>query len=109
MFAMDVFSAAIGYLQRHVIQCCEKQGFSLSPHEIKWVLTVPAIWGDAAKQFMRKAAEQVCIYQFLYLSNNLKICLTSVMNLYTQTYMYNGPGHIFIQYAVYIIKTTLLY
>ena len=59
MLALDVFSEAIGYLRRHVMQACDKQGFKLSPTEIKWVLTVPAIWGDAAKQFMRRAAEQV--------------------------------------------------
>jgi len=29
------------------------------PDEIHWVLTVPAIWNDAAKQFMREAAEAV--------------------------------------------------
>jgi hypothetical protein len=28
-------------------------------NEIKWVLTVPAIWSDPAKEFMRKSAEKV--------------------------------------------------
>lgn len=28
--------------------------------DILWVLTVPAIWSDQAKQFMREAAMQVC-------------------------------------------------
>ena len=27
--------------------------------DVHWVLTVPAIWDDAAKQFMREAAEKV--------------------------------------------------
>ena len=27
---------------------------------IKWIVTVPAIWSDAAKQMMRKASDQVC-------------------------------------------------
>ena len=31
----------------------------LNADEIHWVLTVPAIWNDAAKQFMREAAEAV--------------------------------------------------
>jgi len=31
----------------------------IKPTEIGWVLTVPAIWSDAAKQFMREAAVQV--------------------------------------------------
>ena len=59
MPALDVFAEAIGYLKRHVMKSCDERGFGLSEHEIKWVLTVPAIWGDAAKQFMRTAAEQV--------------------------------------------------
>jgi len=27
--------------------------------DIDWVLTVPAIWNDSSKQFMREAAEMV--------------------------------------------------
>ena len=27
--------------------------------DIRWVLTVPAIWGDGAKQFMREASFKV--------------------------------------------------
>jgi hypothetical protein len=33
--------------------------------EIKWVLTVPAIWSDPAKEFMRKSAEKVYINKSL--------------------------------------------
>lgn len=29
--------------------------------DVFWVLTVPAIWSDKAKQFMRKSAEEVFI------------------------------------------------
>ena len=31
----------------------------LEEQDIHWVLTVPAIWNDVAKQFMREAAEEV--------------------------------------------------
>jgi hypothetical protein len=31
----------------------------IEPKDIRWVLTVPAIWSDAAKQFMRKSANLV--------------------------------------------------
>lgn len=34
--------------------------------DILWVLTVPAIWSDQAKQFMREAAIQVFITLFTY-------------------------------------------
>jgi hypothetical protein len=32
---------------------------NLEEKDIHWVLTVPAIWNDVAKQFMREAAENV--------------------------------------------------
>ena len=35
------------------------RGIGIEPEEIRWVLTVPAIWSDAAKQFMRKSANLV--------------------------------------------------
>lgn len=31
--------------------------------DIQWVLTVPAIWTPAAKQFMREAANQVRLHR----------------------------------------------
>ena len=34
----------------------------LQEDDIFWVLTVPAIWDDEARQFMRKAAFLVSIY-----------------------------------------------
>jgi len=35
------------------------RGALFSDSDYHWVLTVPAIWEDAAKQFMREAAEKV--------------------------------------------------
>ncbi|XP_069128996.1 heat shock 70 kDa protein 12A-like [Argopecten irradians] len=54
--AMYVFSAAIEYLKNQLLETCGNHGFDLRPHDIQWVLTVPAIWDDSAKLFMRKAA-----------------------------------------------------
>ena len=37
---------------------------------VTWVLTVPAIWDEPAKQFMEEAAEKVnkmCLYSFTYI------------------------------------------
>jgi hypothetical protein len=39
--------------------------------DIHWVLTVPAIWKDNAKQFMREAAQQVFV---LFVILNFYIC-----------------------------------
>jgi hypothetical protein len=41
--AIDVFSAAIGALRHHLMNQVEKRDIHLSPDEIKWVLTVPAM------------------------------------------------------------------
>ena len=44
-----------------MVKVLDKEGTGIKPHEIKWVLTVPAIWPDSVKQFMRKSAEMVYI------------------------------------------------
>ncbi|XP_060570239.1 heat shock 70 kDa protein 12A-like [Ruditapes philippinarum] len=56
--AMEVFAAGIRYLKDHMMQSCTERmyGGDMNLHDIRWVLTVPAIWDDAAKQFMREAA-----------------------------------------------------
>lgn len=57
--AIDVFAAAIGALTHHMMEHVERQRINLQPNEIKWVLTVPAMWTDKAKEFMRECAEKV--------------------------------------------------
>lgn len=61
MSAMDVFSACIKYLRDHLIQKCLQQLPDTSDNDIRWVLTVPAIWNDTSKQFMREAAQKAGI------------------------------------------------
>lgn len=57
--AVDIFSHAIKYLKDHMINEHRNRGTSIEDSDIHWVLTVPAIWDDPAKQFMRKAAGKV--------------------------------------------------
>lgn len=57
--AIDVFSSAIGALMQYLMNQVEKQRINLHQDEIKWVLTVPAMWTDKAKEFMRESAKQV--------------------------------------------------
>ena len=77
MSAMKVFSESIRYLKEHMISECngehnitdsqklrhhdngEKNLPEVQEGDIFWVLTVPAIWDDTAKQFMREAAINV--------------------------------------------------
>jgi hypothetical protein len=44
----------------HFMKLVESTGSNIiEMTDIRWVLTVPAIWSDGAKQFMRKSAEMV--------------------------------------------------
>lgn len=61
--AKKVFSLAIGYLKKDLLKISDSRitGEGIKPEEIHWVLTVPAIWNDAAKQFMRECAKDAGI------------------------------------------------
>lgn len=70
MSALKVFSEAIRYLKEQLDEELEKrlvvkdhEGKSMQQDswadDVRWVLTIPAIWSNEAKQFMRMAAEQV--------------------------------------------------
>lgn len=59
--AVDIFAHAIKYLKDHLLEENTTQGTTIKDTDINWVLTVPAIWDDPAKQFMRKAAEKVTL------------------------------------------------
>jgi len=63
MPAMDVFCACIKYLKDHLMDKCRLQLPGTCDTDIRWVLTVPAIWNEPAKQFMREAAAKVWILQ----------------------------------------------
>lgn len=56
MKAIDVFSECIRYLKEHMFQSMVDKIPDIQQTDITYVLTVPAIWDDSAKQFMRKAA-----------------------------------------------------
>lgn len=59
MKAFDIFSFAIKYLKDQAIGSLVKTLKNVETNDIHYVLTVPAIWDDQAKMFMRKAAEKV--------------------------------------------------
>lgn len=59
--AFDVFVHSIRYLKDHVFETVKKGFTDLLQKDMKYVLTVPAIWDDNAKQFMREAAEKADI------------------------------------------------
>ena len=57
--AMKVFGTSIRALMNHLFLKLIERGFEIEPKDIRWVLIVPAIWSDAAKQFMRNSANLV--------------------------------------------------
>lgn len=56
MPAKTVFSLSINYLKKHLMASLDKRNCGVVMDDILWVLTVPAIWNEPAKQFMREAA-----------------------------------------------------
>ncbi|XP_052778695.1 heat shock 70 kDa protein 12B-like [Mya arenaria] len=66
-----VFSVAIRFLKDDLLKSIEERvKGGCRPEEISWVLTVPAIWDDGAKQFIRESAESVRIaLSSLYLNS----------------------------------------
>jgi hypothetical protein len=56
---MKVFGTSIRALVNHLFDKFTERGFEIKSEDIRWVLTVPTIWSDGAKQFMRKSANLV--------------------------------------------------
>ena len=59
MSALTVFSESIKYFKDHFFSNTKNAGLNFRKEEIHWVLTIPAIWKDDAKQFMRESTKQV--------------------------------------------------
>uniref|UniRef100_A0A3B1JN05 Heat shock 70 kDa protein 12A-like n=1 Tax=Astyanax mexicanus TaxID=7994 RepID=A0A3B1JN05_ASTMX len=60
MRAMKVFSESLRFMKDHALEMIGKHtsGNKYSASDATWILTVPAIWSAAAKQFMREAATE---------------------------------------------------
>lgn len=63
MKALTVFAAALRFLKDDALKTISlnTSNRQFLPSDFTWVLTVPAIWDDSAKQFMREAATQAGI------------------------------------------------
>ncbi|VDI77972.1 Hypothetical predicted protein [Mytilus galloprovincialis] len=56
LLAKTVFAKAISGLMKEFEESIDTSGIHLIRDEVRWVITVPAIWSEAAKQFMRNCA-----------------------------------------------------
>ena len=54
-----MFSGGIKFLKDHLFRNFQERVPQLQDGDIHWMLTVPAIWDETAKKFMRKSAEEV--------------------------------------------------
>ena len=60
ILAITVFSYALRFFKEHALQeLSDQSGVKIVNDDVRWVITVPAIWKAPAKQFMRQAAYQV--------------------------------------------------
>jgi len=61
MSALAVFSNLLVYIKHHALNRLQSRdtNFTLGENDIHWVVTVPAIWNDKAKVFMRRAMSKV--------------------------------------------------
>mgnify|MGYP002052364147 FL=1 len=58
--AMTVFSMTLNYFRNHALrELADATGSKVLEQDVRWVITVPAIWRQNAKQFMREAAYEV--------------------------------------------------
>lgn len=61
MQAKDIFGHSIKYMKKRLLDDLQARGNMIRDENIMWVVTIPAIWNDSAKQFMREAAIMVYI------------------------------------------------
>lgn len=62
MPARIIFSIALNYLKRHLLKQLKERNIGLHESEIWWVITVPSLWTEPAKEFMALCAEKVLVY-----------------------------------------------
>ena len=71
---MTVISESLKYIGAKALEKLSEQVGKIVKTKIRWVLTVPALWQEEHKQFMRKAAVEANIVDELS-SQNLLLCL----------------------------------
>ena len=72
MPAIKVFELSIKFLVEDLMQKLKNSYTGIKKSDVEFVITVPAIWDDRSKQFMREAAKGVrnmstncCFFSFI--------------------------------------------
>lgn len=71
---LKVVEHTLRFISTQALSKLKEQVGKIVPAKIRWVLTVPALWSEEHKQFMRKAAVQAQIIDSAN-SQNLLLCL----------------------------------
>lgn len=71
---MEVVSCSLKYIAERALEKLKDQVGKISLQKIRWVLTVPALWNEEHKSFMRRAAYEARIIDSPS-SPNLLLCL----------------------------------
>ena len=71
---MKVISQSLKYIAEKGLEKLQEQVGKIVSTKIRWVLTVPALWSEEHKHFMRRAAVEAGIIEDLQ-SSNLLLCL----------------------------------
>ena len=67
--SIKIFALTLRFLKGHLLNALRMRGRDISTEDIKWLVTVPTMWNDVCKQFVRQAAVQVrhqTPYQLLF-------------------------------------------
>lgn len=77
---MTVIAESLRFIAQRALNKLEEQiGKGVNVKKIRWVLTVPALWSEEHKLFMRKAAVEAGIIDHSN-SPNLLLCLEVKFN-----------------------------
>lgn len=71
---MKVIAESLRYISEKALEKLSEQIGKVISAKIRWVLTVPALWSEEHKHFMRKAAVEAGIIDDLN-APNLLLCL----------------------------------
>ena len=71
MPALVIFAHAIRYLKDTFMKTIQNRLQNVIDTDVNYVLTVPAIWNDMAKRFMREAALEVELHIPIYIIKTL--------------------------------------
>lgn len=71
---MTIIEHTLRFISQQALSKLREQVGKVAAAKIRWVLTVPALWSEEHKLFMRKAAHQAEIIESIN-SPNLLLCL----------------------------------